>query len=318
MIRKLLYLGLLFYFSCAAFSQNVTFRAVLDTNNLLIGDQAKIKLIFKSDKKIDVKFPAVPDSIGKIEFIGKTNIDTLSQNNSYQLSQNFILTCFDSGLYSLPPFEASYKNGDSYVTIQSNLVQLKFNTVKVDTAKGFKDIKPPAEIPFSLWDYIEYIIAAFVVLILAALGYYLYRKFRKPKSLIDGFDPHIDPHIIALEALKQLENEKLWQKGMTKLYYIRLSDIVRTYIERRFNIIAMEMITTEIIESLSKLYLSKELISDLNQMLTLADLAKFAKYNPLPDENASSMNSALSFVRSTALQTTSGEDKTDTIKEGAE
>ena len=283
-------------------AQNVNFRAVLDTNNLMIGDQAKIKLIFKSDKKLEVRFPAVPDSIGKIEFLARTNIDTSNLNNAFQLSQSFVITCFDSGVYSLPPFEAAYNNGDSFVTVQSNLVQLKFNTMKVDTASGFKDIKPPAEIPFSIWDYIYYIIAGLVVLLGIGIGYFLVKKYHKSKLLIDGYDPHIDPHIIALEALKQLDNEKLWQKGSVKTYHIRLSDIVRTYIERRFSFIAMEMTTAEIISSLQEIKLSSNLINDLKNTLSIADLAKFAKYSPLPDENSFCMNSSLDFVRSTARQ----------------
>lgn len=302
MFRKLLSIGIVLFIINVLNAQNVNFRAIIDTNNLMIGDQAKIKLVFKSDQKLDVRFPAVPDSIGKIEFLAKTNIDTSNLNNAFQLSQSFVITCFDSGVYSLPAFEASYKLGDSFVSIQSNLIQLKFTTVKVDTASGFKDIKPPAEIPFSIWDYINYIIAGLGILIGIGIGYYFVKKYRKPKLLIDGYDPHIDPHIIALEALKQLDNEKLWQKGSVKLYFIRLSDIVRTYIERRFAFIAMEMTTDEIISTLLEIKLSENLINDLKKTLFIADLAKFAKYSPLPDENSFCMNASLDFVRSTARQ----------------
>jgi hypothetical protein len=307
MFRQLLSIGIALLIFNVVNAQNVNFRAVIDTNNLMIGDQAKIKLIFKSDKKLDVRFPAVPDSIGKIEFLARTIIDTSNLNNAFQLSQSFVITCFDSGVYSLPPFEAAYNNGDSFVSVQSNLIQLKFNTMKVDTASGFKDIKPPAEIPFSIWDYIYYIIIGLVLLLVGGLSYYLYQKYRKPKLLIDGYDPHIDPHIIALEALKQLDNEKLWQKGSVKIYFIRLSDIVRIYIERRFSFIAMEMTTDEIITTLQEIKLSDNLINDMKNTLSIADLAKFAKYSPLPDESSFCMNASLDFVRSTARQSLTAE-----------
>ena len=114
-------------------------------------------------------------------------------------------------------------------------------------------------------------------------------------------DPKIPAHIFALEALKQLDREKVWQSGEVKLYYVRLTEILRKYIERRFFIDALEMTTGEIVEAMEKRKMSEEYIESVKNTLTLADLAKFAKHKPLPDEHANAMTKSVEFVELTKI-----------------
>ena len=111
--------------------------------------------------------------------------------------------------------------------------------------------------------------------------------------------PTRPPHEIALEELKKLEAERLWQQGLIKQYHSRLTDIIRTYIEHRYGIIAMEMTTGEILVALSRAISEKESSEKLSLLLQLADMVKFAKVQPLPGENEMAMQQSTDFVIAT-------------------
>lgn len=104
--------------------------------------------------------------------------------------------------------------------------------------------------------------------------------------------------VIALRDLNKLENEKIWQKGHIKEYYSILSEIVRRYIGCKFNFIALEITTNEILEELAN-SINAEQLNNLRTLLERADLAKFAKSKPLENDNNESMLLAKQFVDST-------------------
>jgi len=85
-----------------------------------------------------------------------------------------------------------------------------------------------------------------------------------------------------------------------KKYHSELTDTIRQYIEDRFGINAMEQTTEETLEAMKHMEMpDKEVLAKLKEILELADLVKFAKFNPLPDENDLSMVNALFFVNQT-------------------
>jgi hypothetical protein len=99
-----------------------------------------------------------------------------------------------------------------------------------------------------------------------------------------------------LRQLAELDAQQLWQKKQVKEYYVQLTDIIRGYIEQRFNTPAMELTTDEI---LYKAQYHRELQpyhSLLANLLTTADLAKFAKAQPLPQEHMDAMEKAKQLV----------------------
>jgi len=112
----------------------------------------------------------------------------------------------------------------------------------------------------------------------------------------------LPPHEIALQALEELKNEKLWQKGLIKEYYTRLTDILREYIEVRFNIRAIELTTWEILQSFKNSTISRNDKEMLSEILELADLVKFAKALPVPSENDKSMTDSVGFVNNTTIK----------------
>ena len=176
-------------------------------------------------------------------------------------------------------------------------------TMKIDTTKGITDIKLPFDVPLGFWEIAPYI---FVALLLIAIAFFIWYYYKRRKKVAEPDPVRVKPqepaHVWALRELDKLSAEKLWQKDKIKLFHSRLTDIVRTYIEFRFDIPAMENTTSETIEACSpRKEIPAEICSNLRAMLELADLVKFAKWNPLPDKNESSQQIAYDFILRTKL-----------------
>jgi len=280
---------------------DVKLKTEIDTNDVLIGDWIRYGITITVPFNTIVTFPEIKDSIGKIEFLGEPKLDTLSQGNELKLKNTYVVTVFEPGVFIMPslPVLAQVQGTDRTDTFYTETISLIYQTLDVDTTLAIKDIKPILDEPISWLEYLWLIIIIVVAIGLAFAGYYLYKKYRKPKVEVLNYDPSIPPYEFALQSLKELDAEKLWQKGQVKFYYTRLTDIVRIYIERQFEFFAMEMITSEIIDEIKNKDVLEQSIESLKELLNLADLVKFAKYNPLPDENGSVMQKAFSFVEST-------------------
>lgn len=282
-------------------SLNVKLKTEVDTNDVLIGDWIKYGITVIAPSNTIVSFPEIKDSIGKIEFIGTPKLDTLLQGQELQLRNTYVVTVFEPGVFILPslPVITQVPGTDRTDTFYTETISLTYRTLDVDTTQAIKDIKPILDEPVSWLEYLWLIIVFLLVVGLLFAGYYFYKKYTRPKTQVNDYDPSIPPYEYALQSLKELDAEKLWQKGHVKLYYSRLTDIVREYIERQFEFLAMEMITSEIIFEIKKKDVLDDIIQSLKETLELADLVKFAKYNPLPDENGTAMHKAVDFVEKT-------------------
>jgi hypothetical protein len=158
-------------------------------------------------------------------------------------------------------------------------------------------------VPINWRKYLLYGLIALVVIGLLVGGFLYWQKHRRPKDApVARPVPTRPAHEIALEKLEELRLKKLWQGDRTKEYYIELSDIVREYIEFRYGIMALEQTTDETVRALKINGVDEQQIAALKGMLQLADLAKFAKYRPLSDENDRSMDVAKGFVEATIAQ----------------
>ncbi len=294
----------LLFFSLAASAQS--FKATVRTDNsvIKIGEQFKLILEVQAPPGVKFSFPQVPDTITKLEIIDRSKIDTsvLQDKKLYTYKQELTVTCFDSGYYPVPPFTVTYQQpGDTAQHVaETEALLISVQGIAIDTAQNIRDIKTPLKVPFSFAEALPYILIGVGVIALVLLIIYLSKKLKrkeviKPAVVI----PKRPPHEIALEELKKLEAERLWQQGLVKQYHSRLTDIIRTYIEHRFGIIAMEMTTGEIMQAVRNMNFDNIAAEKLSHFLTLADMVKFAKVQPLPGENEMSMQQSYEFINMT-------------------
>ncbi len=286
-------------------AQRIKATASLDSSKILIGDQVKLFLEIDHPKNVDVTFPQVPDTINSlIEVLSRSGIDTFEADNEKFMKQiqAYTITCFDSGAYRIPPYWFKIDIEGNIDSVPSNGVTLQVFSMEIDTTKGPTDIKMPYDAPLTLKEVTPYILG--VILIGAIIFFLLYSIKRKKKNqpiFARPKKPKEPAHIIALRELDRIKTEKVWQKGKTKQYYSELTDTLRTYIEDRFAIRAMEQVTDEILDSFraQKSLLNDKNFANLSQILQLADLVKFAKYQPLPDDDNLALVNAYFFINET-------------------
>ncbi|GAP72254.1 hypothetical protein SAMD00024442_28_28 [Candidatus Symbiothrix dinenymphae] len=285
-------------------AQKAVISASIDTAQMLIGEQRKIHLNIAANKEARLQLPLITDTLtAGVEVLEISKFDTTDiGNNRMQIEYDYLVTSFDSALYLLPPFVLIEKLDTAY----SQRLALKVSSMPVDTTSmQFFDIKDVMKPEFVWKDYaapVAYSLLA--ILLIAAIVYVIYRR-KKNKPLIPLPKKEkvvIPPHIQAIKALDEIKSEKLWQQGKEKEFHSQVSEVLREYIEGRFGINAMEQVSGEILDAVRGLSEVGELYNNLKQLLLTADLVKFAKYRPMPDENETSITNAYLFVNKTAPQ----------------
>lgn len=286
-------------------AQQIKATASLDSANILIGDQVKLFLEIDHPKNVGVQFPQVPDTIaGKIEVLNRSGIDSFNVDNEKNLKQiqSYLITCFDSGVYRIPPYWFKINVNGKVDSVPSNGVTLQVHTMAIDTTKGPTDIKMPYGAPLTLKEVIPYILGVILIgAIIFLILYSIKRKKNNQPLFSKPPKPKEPAHVVALRELDRIKDEKLWQKDKVKQYYSEVTDVIRNYIEDRFDLPAMEKTTDEIVESFKYRndLISEKSFSNLSRILSLADLVKFAKYQPLPDDNNLTLVDTYFFVNDT-------------------
>lgn len=292
--------------SSAAYGQQTQVSVTADTNAILIGEQVELDLQYQfPDKKIGL-FPIFKDTITSlIEIVKQSPIDTLldSENGIKTLSQKLYITSFDTGYHVIPPlpFGLMQKGDTTYDIFQSEALLLNVFTVEVDTTKDIKPITNPMGEPYTLGEIMPYVAIVLVVGILIFTIFYFYQRKKKNKPLfVKKEKPALPPHEEAISRLEELRIKKLWQNNRLKEYHSELTDIIRYYMERRFDFQAMEMVSSEILERLQKdAQVNEQALAKLKATLELADLVKFAKSGATAIENDTSFNNCIDFVNET-------------------
>ena len=313
------FLNILFLFIVGfGFAQNQTnFSLVASKNKLLIGEPVQVSLLFQYSADIDqskIGFPVISDSTVLGEAVEIWDIRPPQQRSSEDnigdvqmyFEQDFTITSFDSGMVEIGPISALV--GDD--SIQSNVVSILFLPVAIDTTLDFKDIKALVEDPLTRWERFKMWfgsnwpwVTAIIVAILATIIIIRIRK-RKPEKVV--YVPQIPLPITLLEQLESIEQEELWQNNKNKLYYSKLTDIIWKYIEYRYRVATFEKTSKEILSKLKLKAISKDHHILISKLFSLADMVKFAKTLPSPQEN----EEAIIIVRKTIQETRNDLKKT--------
>ncbi len=288
------------------FAQPVSVKAKMDSTQMWIGEQTALYFELVQKKNQRVLFPIFSDTIvGNLEIVEQAKLDTQAvSDDNIQVTARYVVTSFEDSLIYVPPMPFVAENGD---TSWSNSMSLRvIQPFEIDTASNsLADIKPVFKPKFDWGHFFQRILFILLLLALAVVLYIVIRKFVMKKPILKS-EPKVEPvpaHIEALNRLDKLKEAKLWQQGKTKEYHTELTETLRIYIEKMFNISSMEMTSDEILQNSEFLKVDKSgAYSALRQILTLADLVKFAKWNPAPNDNEMSMLNAYLFVNQTKIE----------------
>ena len=289
--------------------------ASIDSTTLMLGDQTDLHLRVTHEKSEQVEMPNFEGQLQDgIEIVDKTIVDTLElKDGRIQLDQYLTLTSFKDSLFSVEPI-AIVSGEDTFWT--EPLVLNVIQPFEIDSAMVITDIKDIEKAPIWWWGVIRWILLGLLALALAIGLYYLVRWILSKRK--NEEEEPINPELlrpadeVALEKLDAIKAQKIWKEGKVKEYQTELTDVVREYIGRRFDVQSTEKTSDETLREMEAILVKgqrddvrctkedgKELYEKLRKMLQLADLVKFAKWHTTPDEKESALTTAYEFVQST-------------------
>ena len=292
----------------------IVVSAVLDSTTIFIGDQTDLHLQATMDATEQVSLPVYGETLmPEIEIVDRTIADTAQLSDGrIQVNQYLTITSFKDSLFYIAP-QPFVCGGDTLWSepLSLNVVQ----PFEVDTTLAITDIKDIQDAPIWWWGIIRWILLGLLLIGLGIGIYYLVRYIRKHKTGATEEEEQVPlrpAEEVALEKLDEIKAEKIWQDGKVKEYHTELTDVIREYISRRYEVSSTEKTSDETLRELKPLMKEqKDLFDRLRKMLSLADLVKFAKWTTTPDENESALLTAYDFVRETTPTETHESDEND-------
>jgi hypothetical protein len=285
-----------------------------------VGEPLRVELTVLADANVVVELPTFDEALGPFEVRRATRIPPIPLDGGArrQWRVQIELMTFEEGELEVPAVEVTYRatsaaNSDDEDTHEEaaprtlesrplNIIARSVVGVNADPSE-FRDIKGAAEMPtepaWKLWALLGG--GAALLMTLAVTAILLARMRREPR-----IEPPLAPHEWALRELGAIERDQLIEQRAFEPFYVRLSAVVRGYLERRFGLMAPERTTDEFLhEARRSRLLRDEQRELLGEFLRAADMVKFAKHEPMEMDCREALASARSFVEQTVPSETS-------------
>lgn len=278
-------------------------QSAVDTAEIYIGDLINYSITIKKDKNLRIEQPGQGLNLGSFEIKDYNFSEPQEEDGIVILRYDYYISVFDTGKFTIPAYPVAYfpDSTNNYKIIEAASIDISVKSIlSGEEAPELKDIKPPIEIPVN-WSYILTMLG--ILLAIIAAIYFGYKAWKKKQEKGYIFTPPPKPrpaHELALEALKDLYATDLVEKQEHKKFFSQLSEIIRTYLENRYFISALEETTFEIMIDLKK-HLNEENELLIKRILELSDLVKFAKLKPLEGQITSVKEESVLFVEQTKI-----------------
>jgi hypothetical protein len=289
----------------------VSLTMQLSSTKITIAEQLELMLQAAVPEEYEVEMPGYTTSLGDFsvdDFHTRPPRLTGAANTRIVVQKTFILKPYLPGAYTIPPLTILYRKG-SESGVQKELRTEEVQVIVTSylppdaTNLQIKDIKPPVELPLDITRLLWLAGLLLLFIILGVAGFLYWRETHAKK---EALIIQISPDELAFQELDKLLAEDLLARGEVKLFHLRISDILRSYIENRFGLKAPERTTEEFLTELTlDLQMQKALINDhkrlLAEFLNQCDLVKFAKHEPTIVESEKTVIICREFVEETKL-----------------
>ncbi|MBI4394802.1 MAG: hypothetical protein HY583_01255 [Candidatus Omnitrophica bacterium] len=260
---------------------SVSAKVEVDRAFATIGDRINFRVTVTHKPELTI-LEIDPTEVLRDFEIKESNSFSYKEKDKISEGKNYVLVNYTLGEYVIRPFKIAYRakagevsqlmTNSLYITIQS-IDKNKTPDSDIRGVKGVRKIKNP------IWLWL------FVLLPLTALGIGTWLYYTRKNQLQNQLaaEKVLLPHEEAYQALNRLRNSDLIRRGLVKIYFFQMSEILRRYFERRYRIRALESTTYELTKEL-KNKLQTDHFKLVDEVLTFCDLVKFAKYDPSPAE----------------------------------
>ena len=279
----------------------ISVESYVDRATITIGDRILYTLKITTDPKIKLESLALGSNLGAFEVKDYKIYEPAKTKDGKVINKSeYMITTFTTGEYVIPPITINYtdpKGEKRQIKSEPLFILVKSVGTSESDKEDIRGLKPPIEIKGGYW---VYLLILPVLALLGAGGFLYYRQRAKGLAL-----PEIPEELqkpaweVALLELDNLENSDLLKKKQIKKYFSTLSDIVRKYIQRRYEISALDRTTEEIKGEMKRVKLEQNVAELTYVLLCFCDLVKFAKYIPSTEEIEKSLNDAYNIVNMT-------------------
>jgi hypothetical protein len=272
----------------------------VEPKSVTIGTPFRYTMRVETDGEVELLVPLLAERLGDFAIADFGEVPHGGENGKV-IERWYDLVTYETGDRIVPGPAVHYREAggaleridapDALVIVESLLAAK--DGVEPDDVR---DIKGPVAVPR---DYRPLWWAVAALAVLAAIVFAAYRILnRSGRAATAAPRP---AHELALEALARLRSARLIESGRHEEYYVRLSAIVREYLERRFQLRAPEMTTEEFLQAAQQnRQIATEHRASLGRFLGEADLVKFARYLPSVEDAERAYGAARRFVEATA------------------
>ncbi|MBD3343953.1 MAG: hypothetical protein GF401_02700 [Chitinivibrionales bacterium] len=297
LFRRLAKTGSVFAFLTAFTATAATLTTSLSSDSLTVGDRIEYTVTLTVPKNVTVVPPEIEQDFGilavkdyredQVELDRKTKRDTLVYR--------YMLTTYKVEPCSIPALPYVIVEENIPDTIMTKPVPLRVHSVITADTADLKDLKPQqvaGNRPL-IWLWIGLALYVITGFILGAKFHWGKRRWVAPPP------PPKPPYEEAIMALKDLETKQYLKQGHVKPFTFGLSDILKRYISRRYDVFAAEYTTGEMLEWLEQAQIEPEPKKKAQWFFKTSDPIKFARYVPDMDTLYTLEKEARNFVEKT-------------------
>lgn len=268
----------------------------VDRSEITIGDQIQYTLKITYPKTGELNLPSILGNLGAFEVKNYKEHDPITEKESRIKTYTFTLSTFTVGEYTIPPQVVEYFPGTDTSRYTSYSEPLKI-LVKRSTPESTKDIAEISDVLAPPFQYTKVLLWIGLLLLLGILLFlYIKKRSQKPSLTIT---PLLPPFEEALKGLQELQLAPTDTLEDQKFFCLRLSELVRRYISRRFELSVMESTTDEFLKKIKSLPISPSIHIKMQEFCNQTDPVKFAN-QPLV---TSVRQTTLDFVESFLTET---------------
>lgn len=298
-------------FGVTLFSQDITVKSWLDTSKIYIGDQVFFNIEVNQPAGMVLNISQPSDTlVSQVNILSSDGPDTLvSGAGMLTITSKYLVTSFDTGSYDIAPVFAEVTGEPAitrYYSDYTHLDVIRTGIMPSDTTDVIFDIVGPMREKITAGEILPWLLLVLFIVLAVIVIVRRIRAKRASRSDVDESRIPGEPiHIMIMRELDKLERQQLWQKGEIKEFYSRLTEILRRYIDLRYTISSLEMTTSETLAALIKQGVSSDENFDrIENILTTADLSKFAKYAPAANINEGMIELAKLYVKESCKNNT--------------
>ncbi len=297
--------------ACSAVSQSPSVETRLSKDTIEIGERTDYSVAVRHLKSQVILGDPIVD-FHDFEVVQIRKYEPEKSGEEMIDRWQYTITTFRVDTFEILPPRVALVTSSRDTTVMEGMARRLIVSSALDTS--IKDIQP--EKPMIAGKVNWWLLALYILLILSGVGaiiFMIHRWWsRRKKGEVPVPAPVVirRPEEIALEELDIIKSKRLVEKGEYKLFNTEVSNVVRSYIEKKFNMLALEMPTSELMRHFHQRgVLDSSQFSTLRALLEVADLVKFAKYKPNSDECEDVLERAVQFV----IRTSTPETKPETV-----